>query len=519
MKRFHAIACIAMLLMMAVSGCAVRSDVTAMEEESKARMQQVTDRAKSGQAGYGLKPFQVSHSSYIDSFSVSLENGHSMLRGKTVTFRESGVYLADIGDKLARTTGIKVRFAPDLAKRKDIVNTTMSIKHSGQLTELLDQVASFYNINWEYGAKDNTVLFFYQKTKVYSIAAFLGDLDINTEISNKSDSADNASATGGAETGGSSGTNEHTVKTKGKYEAWSEFTTNIAKMISKDGAVVASKGAGTITVTDSPVVLARIDDYMKSMNNKMSRQVSINVTVYNFKSSDQFDLSANLNGVFNDGTTRILFGDTPTNMVSTVGSFMAGIVQGSDSKWAGSNAIANAMKSKGRMSLETTASGITMNNQPLPVQALRRTSYLASSSTTMNGDNAETSLVPGQIVSGMSILITPHIQPDDSVNLEYNMSYSVVDEIKTIESGSSSIQTPDVSSRSIMQRFQVKTGSTVVIAGYVSNARGDKSALGILSGLIGTSDEKEYVIIMIDISDATLPSYSALPSFTLGNAA
>lgn len=485
------------------SGCAFRSDIDSSEADIAAKVSNL----KSPIPGSGLTPYSESDSHYIDGFSQSLEDGHSFLKGDKITLREGGLYLADIGDRITSATGVIVRYSPDLIKRKDIVNTTMNLKYSGELTTLLDQVSGFYNINWEYSKKDNSIVFFYMKTKVYSIAAYLSDLDIQTEISNKSDSSRDSSSSGGSESGGSSGKNEHTVKTKAKYEPWDEFVKNIQKMITRDGSVIASKGAGTITVTESPTVLARIDEFMESMQNKLSRQVSINVTVYNFKTKDGFNMSASLNGVFNDGKTGILFGNTPTNQVSTLGSFSASILTGSSSKWAGSTALAEAFKSKGRMTLETNAAGIAQNNQPLPIQALKRTSYLASSSTTMNGDNSETELIPGQIVSGMSIMITPHIQPDDTVNLEYNMNYSVIDSIETIESGNSSIQTPEISSRSIMQRFQVKTGSTIVIAGYVSDAKGESSSLGFLSGMFGRSDEKEYVIIMIDLTDATLPTY------------
>ena len=106
-------------------------------------------------------------------------------------------------------------------------------------------------------------------------------------------------------------------------------------------------------------------------------------------------------------------------------------------------------------------------------------------------------------------MITPHIQPDDVVNLEYNMSYSVLDSIDQVNSpdGSAMIQTPTISSRSILQRFQVKTNSTIIIAGYANDLKGDDSGLHILGFNLGSNDDKEYIIIVIDVTDATLPQY------------
>lgn len=491
------------LALMITSGCATHKDINQFERDIKVKHAEMVRHGKDGQ---GLKPFSAVPGNYIETHRISLESGHSALPGKTLTFKESGVYLADIGDKISRATGIQVRFAPDLAKRKDIVNSTMNLRHSGELSELLNLVASFYNIHWEYVRGSNEILFFYQKTKSYTLTAFLADMNVQTSLTNKADTSGNAASSGGSTTGGSSGTNEQTVQTRARTEPWTEIVQNISRMISRDGSVVAAKAAGTVTVTDSPVVLARIDEYMRTLNNKLSRQIAINISIWNYRMEDESKVSAGINGIFDDGITKVLFGNTPGQMVSTSGSFVAGVLTGANSRWTGSTGVLEAMKEKGRATLATTISGITMNNQPLPLLDLKRTSYLASASTTMNSENAETSLIPGQIVSGLSALVTPHIQPNDIIDLDYDMTYSVIDDIQTIEAGNSKIQVPEVSSRSMKQRFQVRTGSTVVISGYASEKNMDNSGFGILNGLFKTKKEREYIVIFIDVSEMSIPT-------------
>jgi type IVB pilus formation R64 PilN family outer membrane protein len=495
-----------------LAGCGLSPSITRNEKQMGDLVGQAQEQGKADSRGSGVAPFMVNSGSYVNAVPVTFDDGREMLKDKKILLKEGGVYLADIGDRVTRLTGIQVRFSPDLAKRRDLVATTMGLKYSGPLAGLLDQVCSYYNVNWEYDVKTSTILVYYQKTRVFSLPAFIDDMELDTAISNKADSTQANSGQGGTTVSTNSNAGEQTVKTKGKYEPWAEIVDNVKRMVSKDGSVVAAKGSGTITVTDSPVVLGEVARYVESVSNKMARQVFLNVKAYNFTSTDELDVGASLNVMFRNAANaaNALYsfagGNTPTTQASTSSSVMAAILTGANSMWAGSTAMANALKTFGRMSLFTTASGLTMNNQPLPVQSLQRQSYLASASTSMNTSQSQTSLVPGQVVTGVSIIIVPHIEPDDTVDLECNISLSTLDSMQTITSGGVSIQTPNVSSRAMSQRFRVKTGSTVVVAGLASDQNGENNSLGLGTAAIGHTRDKEYFVIMIDIADATLSS-------------
>lgn len=482
-----------------VAGCGFRKDITDFEKKVESNMQ-ARENYKSG-----LKAFEEINAPYVAGYTKSMASGHEYLKGRKITIRENGAYLADLGDKVSSATGTIVRYSPDLAKRRDVVDTTMNVRYSGDLKQLLDKIAGYFNISWEFQKDSNTIVFYYMKTKTYTVPLHLSDLEVTSSISNSSDSEDSNSETG-TTTGGTSSESEQTVTTTATTKSWNEILDNVKAMITDDGSVVVSRASGTITVTESPLILARIDQYINSLVNKMSRQVSINVRVYNYRTTDEWSLEAGIKGAFNDGYTSLAFGSTPSFVEAGTG-FTATILEGTSSRWKGTQGFFNALKEKGRVALQTTASGITQNNQPLPVQALRRTGYLASMTTTMNDNQTQTSLEPGQVVSGMSIMITPHIQPDDVINLEYNMNYSVLDSIEKVEASGAMIQTPTISSRSILQRFQVKTNSTIIIAGYANDLKGDDSGLNILGFNLGSHDDKEYVIIVIDVADATIPQY------------
>lgn len=492
------------LALMLAAGCAMRKDITETQEKTEHLMDLRTKQVST------LEPFSEVRSSYIDAFATSLSGGHGHLKGKKITLRENNAYLANLGDRIAQATGVVVRYSPDLSKRKDIVNTSMNVRHSGELAQLLDKMAAYYNISWEYQQDTNTIVFYYLKTKTYSLPVHLSNLSIETTITNKSDSED-SNASSGATTGGTTGESEQTVETDADYQAWDEFLDNVEAMITRDGSVVVSKGAGTITVTESPLVLRRIDQYMSEMQKKLSRQLSFNIRIYNVTAGDNWNVSAGIQGRFNDGYTSIAFGDGNFNAV-----VLPGVGHFGDSadafhrNWKGSSFNVGAMRGVDRSSLVETLSGITQNNQPMPLQALRRTGYLAKVSTTLSNDQSETSLEPGQVVTGTSVLVIPHIQPDDTVNMEYQMTYSILNDMAVFTSGDNQISAPDVFSRSFMQRFQARVNSTVILAGYASDYNSERNEAGILNFRIGTGDNgdsKEYIVIVIEISDATIPTY------------
>lgn len=505
MKFPKKIAAFLIIAAMALPGCAMRESITQVETKAKDLLQK-REEAKST-----LEPFSEVKAPYIDTFSASLSGGQGYLKGRKITLRENNAYLANIGDRIAQATGIIVRYSPDLSKRKDIINTSMNVRHSGSLTELLDKIAGYYNINWEYQKDTNTVVFYYLQTKTYSMPIHLADLKIDTEITNKTDSEDNVGSNMSGTGGGATGETEQTIQTEAEYKAWDEFLDNIEAMITKDGSVVVSKGAGTVSVTESPLVLRRIDAYMAEMQKKLSRQLSFNIKVYNVTAGSSWNVGAGIQGLFNDGYTSLTFGGGNFNAVVLpgVGRNLGG-VDPFHGNWKGSSLDVNAMMGVKRASLVDTMSGLTQNNQPMPLQALRRTGYLAKVSTTMNNDQSETSLEPGQVVTGTSLLITPHIQPDDTVNLEYQMTYSVLNEMNEFESNDSKIVAPDVSSRSFMQRFQCKVNSTVILAGYAQERNSEDNGAGILFFNFGTDadgDTREFIVIVIEVTDATLPSY------------
>src|SRR5690606_20954939 len=88
-------------------------------------------------------------------------------------------------------------------------------------------------------------------------------------------------------------------------------------------------------------------------------------------------------------------------------------------------------------------------------------------------------LTPGVVTTGFSMSVTPHILDNHRVALQYTVTLSNLDNLATIESGGSSIQTPEVSTRSFLQRVAMPVGSTLVLAGFEQTRNRDNKAVGL----------------------------------------
>lgn len=486
---------------MLAGGCATNRELNSKLDDTASKMRSLQETARGNDPlNRGLKPFVSRSDVFVHADARRLDPGHEKLRRKTVKLTTSG-FLADIGDIVNRSTGIPVRYAADLGKLSHLKTQQMNLKFSGPLSELLDVVASYFSIFWEV-TEQGQILFFAQKTQTFTLAAFLTDSQIDTSISNESDSSDDESSEG-TTSGGASGATTQTLKTMGRNSPFQEIVEAVRNMVGKDDGVAVNRSLGSITVTASPIVLEKVENYIKTVNARYTRQLALNVNIYNFLTDDSFDLGYNLDLIFKNSNVEIL-GSGALGTVAGAGSFTATILEGASKNWAGSSGVLQALKTAGKVSTIKSISGLTMNNQPLPVQALQRTGYLASSSTTISGDVSEVTLEPGQVVTGLSVLVTPQILPDDRVLLEYSMSYSTLNKIDEVTSGNSMIQTPQTDSRTLFQRVTVRPGSTIVLAGLTQDVLGQDVNFGIFHTGYNKSDKKEYIVVVVDVSDATL---------------
>jgi type IVB pilus formation R64 PilN family outer membrane protein len=378
---------------------------------------------------------------------------------------------------------------------------------SGDLKGLLDMASARFGVYWKY--VDGTIQFFHTDSRTFQISAIPGDSSLTANVTSGATSTGGVTTTpgtgggAGSNAGGVSSTNSQNTAVASQLSVYSSIEKSINAMLSAYGKVVSSPATGTMTVVDTPDALDRIAAFVDNENKSLSRQVVINVTVLSVNLSDQDEYGINWDLVYRNLNTRYGVKNTVASSPTSVG-FSAGILSTSTSKFAGTSLLINALSEQGKVRRQTTASVVTLNNQPVPVQVAKQTSYLASSQTTVTALVGSTaSLIPGTVTSGFNMSILPHVLANGSVMLQFSTDISSLRSIRTVSSNGASIETPEMDTRNFMQRVAMKSNETLIISGFEqSDENLDRSGVGqpnnyLFGGGLRAQANKEVIVILI----------------------
>lgn len=390
------------------------------------------------------------------------------------------------------------------------VGSPFAANYSGSLSGFMNMVSAYYGVFWK--TETSGLRFFQMDSKTFRIAALPGDTRLSSTVEASSNSSGGgAGGAGGPGGGGDSGKSGSSANSTGVaftgLSVWASLENGIKQMLSAGGRVYASPATGTITVTDTPNVLGLVSDFVKTQNQALNRQVSVNVRVLSVALDDADDYGINWDAVYKNLATASnaysIALRTAFPVANGAGNLVISAPATSGSRWAGSSAMISALSSQGRVTELTSSTLVTLNNQPSPVNVGRRVSYLASSSTTQTANVGSTSsLTPGTIQTGFSMTLIPHIIDSREILLQYSIDLSSLLQLTTISSGTSSIQAPDISTSNFIQRVKLLSGETLVVAGFdqdnlsaVSNGVGaaDNVALGSRNG----SKKRNMIVVMI----------------------
>jgi type IVB pilus formation R64 PilN family outer membrane protein len=383
---------------------------------------------------------------------------------------------------------------------------------NGNFKGLLDTAAARFGVSWKYA--DGAIHFYHTDSRTFQISTLPGDSTFNATVASGATSLGGVTgsagiagspgspggATGGAG-GGISANNSQNTAVASRLSVYSSIESTVKSMVSAYGKVVTSPATGSITVVDTPDSLNRIAAYIDNENKTLSRQVVINVTVLSVTLSDAENYGINWNLVYNN--LRQQYGMTSALPVSLEDNrFSAGVV--GSSRFAGSTAIINALSTQGKVRHQTTASVITLNNQPVPVQVAKQTSYLQSSQTTVVSQvGTTTTLVPGSVTSGFNMSILPHVLTNGTVLLQFSTDISSLRQIREVQSGTSKIESPEIDTRNFLQRVAMKSNETLIISGFEQTDDNlDRQGVGdagnyALGGGFKAGSNKESIVILI----------------------
>lgn len=385
----------------------------------------------------------------------------------------------------------------------------ISLVFSGTLSGLMDVAAARFGVSWE--MSDGNLRMFRYVSKTFRLHALPGDTMLDAKIGNTSGgnttSSSSGSGTGAVQsTSTSTGTSsQNTGVAFSGLSVWKGIEESIKSMLSQQGKVIVTASLGTVTVTDTPVVVSRVEKYIEEQNVSLGKQVVVNVRVLSVDLDESRAYGIDWDAIYtniNNGFSLAFKSATPA--IAGAGSLTVNVLSGTTPRpWDGTKAMIEALSTQGRVSNVTSASVTTMNNQPAPIQVGKQQTFVASSTTSITTGVSTTSITPGVVTTGFSMTLVPHILKERRMLLQYAIDLSSLLSLDTVSSGTASIQTPSLSTRNFLQRVVVDSGDLVIVTGFENSelsattqgvASAENPALG---GQVKGKTSKSIMIILL----------------------
>ena len=454
MKRYLSLLLTALLFL---SGCAVKDGGAPTVQQVEAKRDQLTELSSS-------KTVSIAEHPYLGAKPIVRQtDGEDIpVLNSSVTLKQRGT-LSEIAASLSTIAPLSAQVSdtdaddpqptkqsselpalddlglPPLASMSGLID----VSYTGSLRGLLDTISSLSGYGWDYDAKTNRITFSAMQVRAYTIMAAPGVITYDSQVSNKSKERTSGSSISGSSidstvsSGDTSSQTSQAHTSKIEMDIWKEIETAVKGLLSKRGTVSINQAAGTVTVRDSYTRLRDVTAYINSINARLSRQVAITVRVWALELTDASSAGLNLQALFENNNVSVVAGS-----LGDLGSASTAAVSVVKGKLKGSSGTIKALKEWGRATQLSSAGGLLMSNQPLPVQAIKRHAYLAGMTLATSEYNQTSEITPGEVTTGFAMTIIPHILPDRRVILQYTVTLSALDSMEEIDREQVYVQLP-----------------------------------------------------------------------------
>ncbi len=370
--------------------------------------------------------------------------------------------------------------------------------YTGSKKGLFDAVAARLGCYWRWDK--GAVQLYLTDTRAFYIPA----LPASTTSKESSKAAENGTAN-------ASGVRSD-VEVTANQNFWVELERTVRSMLSGAGKVVIAPAAGSVIVTDTPDTLERVARLLDEQKKFLSRQVALDVQVFNLTLDDEQSFGVDVNlmtqALNRYGITLASNAGTANGNMTGSSAFSFSILEtatGSMARWAGSSVVLNALKGQGTIANLRNANLVSLNNHSVPLRIGKTTTYLAQSSTATTANvGSSTSLQPGSISEGYALNLLPTIMDDDAIMLQLSMNITQLTRLRSISAGTTMIEAPETDEANTIQRAMIRSGETLMLAGFEQDHKAVSDTTGIFS--VGTKRARGRTLLVVLVT----PTVSSL---------
>lgn len=386
------------------------------------------------------------------------------------------------------------------------------------LSGLLDVVTSQLGLSWSY--LGGAVAIHYVDTRSFRVV-LPSDLDFQSHVESGSTLSEGATGAGGTGASGPTSSTTGDTKQKTTVSIKAQFDTEMRDAIESRltpglGRYALSPTSGTLTVTDTPDALARIEQYVDDVNGRMKRQAMLYVTVATVEISDADSLGINWSAVWNSVSGN--YGATAVNAFSplqggsTAGFGILDTATGGAGKFAGTQAILSALSKQGTVSIYRQRGVTSTHRMPTPIHLTHEQQYVcgrAQTNTAQVGATESTQMC--NVITGFMLDMLPDIDGND-ITLQFSLEMSPPATITQVPGDDARpVFTATVDKQSFSQRTGLLSGQTLVLSDFQESTQttrkqglGDWSAWALTGG--GSRQGTRRVVVVI-ITPEILPPH------------
>lgn len=530
----------------ALTACSLSKTVDNDVDRNLEKIETSLENAHPAETQISLDTISVKDDIWLGNKSVKIHEGESLpakfeTENGITLFNTQPVGLMTLAEQLTRMTGISVRVDErvkeqneellddedtDIEEGDPTPKNMILPNYEGKLSGFLDQVAARFNLWWRY--QNNEIVFYQMETRIFTFYALPTTSNLSATI-------------GGTSSGGDGGNTSTNLDSSIETNFWEEVESTVTAMIPENAQITSSKTNGTITVTASPYTLQRVAQYVRSMNDKLSRQVAISVKVLQVTLNDEEQIGLNLNLVTSALSKRIGFDiATTTALTAATGStdsLTMGLVQpdasgnwikdqsspwnklwkqnyllkettnaagetiyewvpNTDSPYSATSAVIDAISKQGATSLVTSATVTTLNNKVAPVQVSTETSYVASTEMTVQDGITTITPTTSTVNAGFTMEVLPRILDHGRLLLMFTMTITELTKMETVTTGQSMTQLPTVETRGFVQEVAMVSGSTLILSGFEKVQSSNERTKGV-TGMRKKSDKDRNILVVL----------------------
>ncbi|GEM_PF-717720 len=375
----------------------------------------------------------------------------------------------------AASAGAKVGFISH-----DELQNSIELNYSGPLAGLLDQIANRAELQWEY--LEGKIVFSRVVTRAIPLKSLPNGLAVkgSLEITSTQGGGDSGGGSGGGGSsggggggGGSGGSGSMSVTFDIDSDYWAELPNTLKSMLSSRAFIKADPKSGIVTVTDALSNVERVEAYLRTFNNQLLRQVVLELEVLQVKFNDEYSNGINWSAMFHRAGGQFNIDIPAGKGPLTAGGTPGSITFNNTGDKRAVDIVVNALQDYGRVSTSYSSVVTTTNRMPVPVGATSNVSYvrqITAGIVSTAGLTSPGGITPGVVSTGFSMVLTPVILDSNRILLQSVMQISSLKEIKQFSTGSGtaqqSLQLPETSQFSTLQRTSVESGNTLVLVGY-----------------------------------------------------